>query len=170
MKDSPYKRHALWQWVLAYLFIGGILYAGLYKMYYFVAPQRPHSLYSPITPKQEVDTRPRVQLVGQNGGVGVGIVQDLQNHAIISINILGSLPSDTALSASLHAGNCAKVGKTKFILSPIVNGASVTKLKVSLRSLLEQLPMVIDVRSGKNTVSFVCGELPNNLSTELSVR
>lgn len=47
---SNYSKRPFWQWVIIYLIIGGVVYAGIY--YFFLAKNRRYSYNQPVNPVQ----------------------------------------------------------------------------------------------------------------------
>ena len=56
--STEYSKKPTWFWILVYLIVGGLLYAGIYYGYY--AKQKPYSTSSQSTPASPTESKPEI--------------------------------------------------------------------------------------------------------------
>lgn len=174
--SQEYGKKPLWQWVLIYLVVGGLIY-GL--IYYFVwgkkggyssgAPTYNYGNQSAPTgtsmspsPSQAATHTIVVPLAAENssGESGTATLEDVNGKVVVTVALNGFV-SGVSQPAHLHVGACPGVGAVKYPLTPVVNGASVTTLNVTLADLKSQLPLALNVHKSASEVSVytACGLL-----------
>lgn len=170
---ESYGKRPLWQWVLIYLIVGGFVY-GL--VYYFVLAKNGNGYNTGSNPSYNYGAAPdsgtssgsmgkkvTVQLAQENasGESGTATLEEINGKVTVTVSLTGYPTGDTAQPAHLHEGVCPGVGAVKYPLSPIVNGASVTTLDVTLATLKTELPLALNVHksAAEAKVYTACGAL-----------
>ncbi len=157
------------QWIIMYLVIAAIVYAGVY--YFFLAKKsgynssspsyKTQTTVSPSTP-QAMAHEMTVNLVTENnsGESGTAVLKEENSKTTVTLNLTG-YTKDVAQPAHIHVGVCPGVDAVKYPLTNVVNGKSVTVLSVTLAQLKQSLPLAINVhKSGKDITNYTsCGEL-----------
>lgn len=154
MESTTYTKRPFWQRLLCYLVIGGLLYAGLYAIVRSTwnkeMPLKNTELNpmsrAPVAPDLIGDSRQFVLAMQNNSGQsGRAKIESWKDSVIVSISLTGYTPNNIPQPAHLYSGDCLHKGSLQYTLSPVVNGESVTRLRVSLDSVLKKAPLVIDV-------------------------
>jgi hypothetical protein len=96
-----------------------------------------------------------------SGETGTATLEEVNGKVQVTVALSGYPTDGTPQPAHLHVGACPGVGAVKYPLTPIVGGASVTMLDVSLSDLKAQLPLALNVhKSAKEAgVYTACGAL-----------
>ncbi len=103
-----------------------------------------------------------VQLNEQNnsGEYGNALITEENGVARVRVSVKNA-PRGISQPAHLHLGTCIDTGAVKYPLNNVVNGVSDTTLKVSLKDLESQGPLVLNVhKSASQIKEYVsCGNL-----------
>ncbi len=176
--SEGYGKRPLWQWVLLYVVIGGLVY-GL--IYYFLMGNKGGYNYgsansNPTTTMQGAPSgavaspspsvgsmnKVTVDLAAENGSgeTGTATLEQQNGKVVVTIALTGS-KSGVAQPAHIHLGACPGVGAVKYPLTPVVNGSSVTTLAVPMDDLKANLPLALNVHKSASEVSVytACGPL-----------
>lgn len=168
MELHSYTKRPLWQRLLCYVIIGGILYAGLYgllraarKQYATPQPIVEHPVsYAPVSPDLIGDSKQFALTMQNNSGqFGHAKFESWKDSVIVTISLSGAVPQNVAQPAHIYSGNCLHTGSVQYKLSPVVNGESITKLRVAFDAILKKFPLVIDVvkSSSESGMQTSCG-------------
>lgn len=174
-KSYGYGKMPLWQWVVIYLVIGGLIYGAVY--YFFLAKkggynynqsagqyqtQPTTAAVSPTTSQAMMSDEMTVVLATENnsGESGTAVLKEANGQVTVTITLTG-YQAAVAQPAHIHVGSCPGVGAVKYPLTSVVNGKSVTVLQVTLAQLKTQVPLAINVhKSAKEIASYTaCGAL-----------
>lgn len=171
-KNYGYGKKPLWQWVLIYLVVGGLIYAAIY--YFYLAKKGGYSYNQPASvypsPQQANTTSPtgvmmvkemKVILGEENSSGQSGTANLKEIDGKVTVDIMLSKFTDVDQPAHIHVGVCPGVGEVKYPLNSVVNGKSSTVLPVTLDQLKQELPLAINVHKSKTELSVysACGEL-----------
>ncbi|HSW48425.1 MAG TPA: hypothetical protein VLG67_05095 [Candidatus Saccharimonadales bacterium] len=176
-KSNGYGKRPMWQWILIYLIIGGLIYAAVYYFLYAnkggsntsqssnpyqTAPQTKPSVATSATPEAMMANEMTVTLAEENNSSqsGTATLKEADGKTTVTLDLTGPA-SAAAQPAHIHAGACPGVGAVKYPLTSVVDGKSVTVLSVGLAELKKELPLAINVhKSAKEITSYTsCGEL-----------
>lgn len=172
MEEKAYGKKPLWQWILIYVVIGGIIY-GL--IYYFVLAgkgglpsytSQPTS--APITTQATPSSQPLEMTVKLNeennsGESGEATLKEENGKTTVTVSLTG-FTEGIPQPAHIHIGSCPGVEAVKYPLSNIINGSSATVLNATLNEIKQNLPLAINVhKSAKEITNYTaCGELSSN--------
>ncbi len=152
-----YGKRPLWQWILIYLVVGGLIY---WFVYYFVFSKGGYS--SNYQAPASMSDKVTVQLseVNASGESGTATFAEADGKVTVTVSLTG-FTSGVSQPAHLHVGACPGVGAVKYPLANIMNGTSVTTLDVTLAALKSELPLALNVhKSGaESKVYTACGGL-----------
>ncbi len=173
MAEETYGKKPVWQLVLMYLIVGGIIYALIY--YFVIAKSEPAPYVQPesgitgTTGGQEAvsptgaGTSMTVTLGEQNGSgqSGTALLEESGGKTTLTLTLTGNPADGVSQPAHIHVGACPTPGEVKYPLTPVVNGASVTTLDVTLAGLTAQLPLAVNVHKSATEASVYtsCGDL-----------
>lgn len=167
--SEGYGKRPMWQWVLIYLVVGGLVYGLIYYFvlgkksgYNYVAPATPgESTVSP-TPSSGSMNKVTVTLLGENssGESGNATLEEVSGKVTVTLALTG-FTAGVSQPAHIHVGECPGVGAVKYPLTPVVDGKSVTTLDVTMAGLKSQLPLALNVHksAGEVKVYTACGPL-----------
>lgn len=174
---SGYGKRPLWQWILIYLVVGGIVYG---IIYYFVwgknggynygsSGSNTNYNYSATAPTSSMTAAPTepsmqskvtIQLAAENGSgqSGTATLEEANGKTTVTVDITGE-PSGASQPDHIHIGACPGVGAVKYPLNPVVSGKSITVLDVTLAQLKTQLPLALNVHKSASqaNVYVACG-------------
>ena len=170
-----YGKRSLWQWIIIYAIIGGLIYAAIY--YFVLAKEGGYNSSGPsytsptVTPRtpsltpETMMTPVSITLDEQNnsGESGSAILKEENGQTTITINLTG-FTKDVPQPAHIHAGSCPGVGNVKYPLTNVVNGQSITTISATLAQLKQQLPLAINIHKSQSAIDTYtsCGKLPTN--------
>ncbi len=171
-QENGYQKKPLWQWVLIYLVVGGVIYALVY--YFFLAKKGGYNYNqsSTIYPTQSSVTlvpsekmmvkEMTIVLAEENnsGESGTASLKEENGKVTVTVNLTG-YQKDISQPAHIHFGACPGVGEVKYPLNSVVKGVSTTVLPVTLVQLKKDLPLALNVHKSKTEISVytACGEL-----------
>lgn len=95
----------------------------------------------------------------QSGQTGTMKLEEVDGQVKVTLD-LTSLGS-TAQPAHIHLGACPTPGEVKYPLTNVVSGKSTTVLSVSMKDLLAQLPLAVNVHksAAEASVYTACADL-----------
>ena len=153
-KAKGYGR-PMWQTVLMYLVVGGLIYAGIY---YFVMGKSGYGTQiGAENPSLVVDLLEE----NKSGQSGVAVLEEIDGQTVVSLSMTGNPASTVSQPAHLHVGGCPATGAVKYPLTNVVDGVSETTLDVTLDQITTELPLAINVykSASQPSVYTACGEL-----------
>jgi hypothetical protein len=122
-------------------------------------------------------TNPLLKIIDENGNVtgpltiplnnqnesgenGTATLSEENGKLKVSITISGA-PAGLPQPAHIHKGECLDPSDVVYPLTTVLNGKSETQLDISLRTLLSQLPLVVNVHKSpaEATVYVACGNI-----------
>ncbi len=94
---------------------------------------------------------------------GTASLFEINGQVVVTLTMVGA-PATTSQPAHIHTGTCPTVGAVKYPLNNVVNGKSETTLKITLESLLSQLPLGINIHKSvpQASVYVACGDVKDN--------
>lgn len=170
---ESYGRRPMWQWVLIYLLVGGLVY---WLIYYFVFAKNGtgynmgSNKYDYGTPATTSETSPaamgekktiELAMVNNSGEYGTATLEETNGKVTVTVNLIGYPTDGVAQPAHIHVGACPGVRAVKYSLTSIVNGTSVTTLDMTLAQLKTELPLALNVHksAADSKVYTACGAL-----------
>jgi len=169
-----YGKKPLWQWVLIYLVVGGIIYALIYYFYLSkkggynynynqsatVYPSQPAATSAPTETVMTKEMTVVLDAENNSGESGTATLKEENGKVTATVNLTG-YQKGVMQPAHLHVGSCPGVGEVKYPLNSVVNGTSATILPVTLEQLKKDLPLALNVHKSKTEISVytACGEL-----------
>lgn len=162
---AAYSKRPMWQWVLLYLLVGGLIY---WLIYYFVFSKnrngyRMGSDYNYSATPEEMRSKVTITLSELNGSgeSGTAILEEVDGKVTVTVNLTGFPADGVSQPAHLHVGECPGVGAVKYPITSLVNGTSVTMLDVTLAQLKSELPLALNVHksAAEAKVYTACGGL-----------
>ncbi len=106
-----------------------------------------------------------VPLSAQNGSgeTGTAVLTDEKGKTKVTVNMTGE-PNGATQPSHIHVGACATpgpAGAVKYLLSPLVNGKAETTVDVSLKDILNNLPMAINFHKSASEINVytACGDI-----------
>lgn len=95
-----------------------------------------------------------------SGQSGTATLTEMQGKTQVTLTLMGN-PKDIAQPAHIHTGTCATIGGVVHPLTSPVNGTSITTIDVPLASILEGLPLAINVHKSAQEpgIFFACGDI-----------
>lgn len=103
-----------------------------------------------------------VELFEQNesGQIGFATIEDIEGGSFVSIDVT---PGDEGLAqpAHIHFENCANIGGVSYPLNNVTDGLSETLLDVSLKQILDERPLSINVHKSTEEpgIYVACGDI-----------
>jgi hypothetical protein len=163
---DEYGKRPLWQGVIMYLIVGGLLYGAVY--YFWMKPKG--SLYTPpvsteATPYESKVTTKEMKVVleaeNASGQSGTATLVEIDGKVKVDVMLTGTPQGGPAQPAHIHMGACPGVGAVKYPLTSLVGGVSTTTLDVTLDQIKGDLPMAINVHksAAESSVYTACGAL-----------
>ncbi|HTM68343.1 MAG TPA: hypothetical protein VL426_03520 [Candidatus Binatia bacterium] len=104
--------------------------------------------------------RVELKTIGDSGESGSAMLTREDGGTRVVVTLSGE-PSGASQPAHFHNGSCADLGGVKWALNDIVNGASNTKLDISLDTLLGSLPLALNTHKSATemAVNMACGDV-----------
>ncbi|GEM_PF-732027 len=103
-----------------------------------------------------------VQLVEQNnsGEYGNAVLSEKDGKTMVRVEVKNT-PRGVSQPAHIHVGSCIAIGAIKYPLSNVVNGVSETVINVSMKELMEQGALALNVhKSASQLNQYVsCGNV-----------
>lgn len=103
-----------------------------------------------------------VVLDPQNGSgeMGTASLTPVDGKTKVILKLTGA-PKDVSQPAHIHTGTCATIGAVKYPLAFPKNGESETMLDIPLDSLLNELPLVVNVHKSPQEagIYYSCGNI-----------
>lgn len=103
-----------------------------------------------------------VSLTTQNnsGQEGTATLKDVEGKTLVTIKLAGA-PKGSSEPAHIHTGSCPEPGAVKYPLTNVVDGNSETTLDVSMKDLMANPALAINVhKSAAEIKTYVaCGNL-----------
>lgn len=161
--NGGYNKRPLWQWIVIYVILGAIVYAGVY--YFFLNKNNGYKNKSSMeysTPSLSAamnkETAVILKPVNDSNEAGTAVFTEENGQTKVTINLTG-YTKDIEQPAHIHIGDCPGVGAVKYPLTSILNGESITTIAVALEQLKKELPLAINVHKSANEVSVYtsCG-------------
>jgi hypothetical protein len=162
---AAYSKRPLWQLVLIYLLVGGLVY---WLIYYFVFAKNGNGYqmgkgYNYGTTPEAMSSKVTITLAELNGSgeSGTAMLEEVDGKVTVTVNLTGYPKDGTPQPAHLHVGECPGVGAVKYPITSLVNGTSVTMLDVTLAQLKSELPLALNVHksAAEAKVYTACGGL-----------
>ena len=103
-----------------------------------------------------------VQLNEQNNSGEYGNALLIEKDGVVHVHVsIKNAPKGISQPAHIHVGTCIDIGAVQYPLTNLVNGLSDTTLQVSLKDLLAQGPLALNVhKSVPQAKQYVsCGNL-----------
>ncbi len=143
---AEYGKRPLWQWILIYLIVGGLLYGALYS--FFKPSPAPGAVTVVLDPQNA------------SGESGTATLKEVDGKVAVNLNLTGFVDG-VSQPAHIHVGACPGVGAVKYPLSNVTNGQSLSYLDVSMDQLKSELPLAINVHksAAEAKVYTACGPL-----------
>lgn len=101
-----------------------------------------------------------LEVQNDSGVSGSATLTEVDGNTLVELDLAGS-PEGVAQPAHIHAGSCAEIGDVVYPLESAVGGLSETTLNVALATILEGLPLAINVHQSAEEVDIyvACGDL-----------
>lgn len=102
-----------------------------------------------------------VPLLEQNGSTQMGGVGLVENEGKVTVTIDVTDIGDTDQPAHIHLGSCPTPGEVQYSLTPVKNGKSVTVLEITMKDILTELPMAVNIHKSaqESSVYTACGDI-----------
>lgn len=91
---------------------------------------------------------------------GTAQLSEVDGKVIVTLNLMG-YPSSTPQPAHIHDGSCPNVGAIKYSLSDVINGKSETVLNTTLKQLMSELPLLVNIHKSQteSKIYSSCGDI-----------
>lgn len=102
-----------------------------------------------------------IPLMAQNNSneTGTATLTTMGNNQTKVVLKMNNAPSNDQ-PAHIHSGSCSNPGGIKYSLNPVRNGMSETTINVSMRQLVRERPLAINVhKSNSEEISYSCGNI-----------
>ena len=156
---AEYSKKPMWQMVLMYLLVGGLIYGAIY--YFWMMPKGGYSYTPPSDIMMAREMTVTLDPENTSGQAGTATLVETDGKVMVTVALTGTPVGGPAQPAHIHVGACPGVGAVKYPLTSLVNGASVTTLDVTLDQLKGELPLAINIHksAAEASVYTACGPL-----------
>jgi len=102
----------------------------------------------------------KLNAIGTSGQSGTATLTREDGDTRVVLSMTGE-PTGASQPTHFHSGSCANLGAVKYPLNDLVNGASSTKLDLSLDELLANLPLALNTHKSASemAVNMACGDM-----------